>query len=65
MFVSLERLGFSGEFLDRHRVLGVIYTDLVWIVSMALFRCTGSISEGVRTLSCMFLPFLHREMRSR
>ena len=59
MFVSLERLGFR-KFLDRHRVLGVIYTDLVWIVSMALFR-TGSISEGARTLSCMFLPFLHRD----
>ena len=59
MFVSLERLGFR-KFLDRHRVFGVIYTDLVWVVSMALFR-TGSISEGVATLSCMFLPFLHRD----
>ena len=59
MFVSLERLGFR-KFLDRHRVFGVIYTDLVWIVSMALFR-TGSISEGAATLSCMFLPFLHRD----
>ncbi|MDY6334673.1 MAG: MBOAT family O-acyltransferase [Lachnospiraceae bacterium] len=59
MFISLERLGLR-KFLDRHRVFGVIYTNLVWIVSMALFR-TGSISAGAETLSCMFLPFLHRD----
>lgn len=54
LFIVLERLGLR-KFLDRHRVIGVLYTDLVWVISMALFRA-GSFSEAWLTLKCMFIP---------